>query len=237
MAAPPILILQPEQRQPPAYLGDWLARRGLNTCSLLLRSAADLPGPARLVRCSALIVLGTPIDDDEPPWRNALLDVLGAARSADRPVLALGGGAALLSVALGGHSQPAPAPVRGWFPVALHPQAARPPWIARFGTRLPPVFFWQTTTIQPPPTALTLFSGAHARCQAFADGRALALCFHPHLHAADYADWLHAADDRTPTSATLQPLAELTATGAARIAAQRHFADTCFETWLAMWAT
>jgi GMP synthase-like glutamine amidotransferase len=235
MTSLPILILQAEQRQAPAYLGDWLARRGLDTVTLLLRSAADLPRPAMLARCSGLILLGTHADGDEPPWRSALLPVIRALHSEGRPLLALGGGAGLLNAALGGQALPAPAPVRGWFPIALHPQAAQPPWIARFATQPPPVFFWQATSIRPPPTALTLYSGAHARCQGFAAGRALALRFHPHLQAADYADWLLAARDCPPTSATVQPLAELIAEGATRIGAQRRFADACFEAWLAMW--
>ena len=234
MMSGPILILQPERCQPPAYLGDWLARRGLDTFTLLLRSAADLPRPALLARCGGVIVLGTHTGDTEPPWRRALLELLRVLRNEDRPLLALGGGAALLSAALGGEVTPAPARVRGWFPIALHPQAAHPPWITRFATQPPPAFFWHNHTIGPPPTALALYSGAHARCQAFVDGRALALCFNPHLQPADYADWLLTARDWAPTSATVQPFAELMADGAARIGAQRRFADTCFEAWLAM---
>ncbi|MEX2479966.1 MAG: hypothetical protein WD928_03795 [Gammaproteobacteria bacterium] len=234
MITQPILILQPDHRHPPGYLGDWLARRGLQTMAVALRAdTTALPRAIRQAHRTPLVVLGAAPAADRPRWWASARDTLREAHAAGAPILALGSGAELVTEALGGTLSPTPNPVRGWFPLALHPQAARAPWLNALGATAPAAFLWQTHAVQPPCGAVTLYSGAHVRCQAFAAGSALVLCFHPHLNLADYDEWLGRSAQWAAPSATVQTAVELAACGKTRIDAQRRFADRCFDLWLA----
>lgn len=199
----------------------------------LRAGSAALPRAVRQARGDPLVVLGAAPAVDRPSWWTGARDWLGEAHAAGASILALGNGAELVTEALGGTLEPAPNPVRGWFPLALHPQAARAPWLHTLGASAPAAFVWQTRVVQPPAGAITLYSGAHARCQGYACGAAVVLCFHPHLNLADYDDWLLGSAPSAAASATVQSVAELAACGKTRIDAQRRFADRCFDLWLA----
>jgi len=228
----PILILTHDACQRPALLGDLIARASLSSIALHLRSVEDLPEPDLLASCGGLVVLDRP-PATEPGRVSASRELLAAWHARGRPLLGLGGGACLLTHALGGRVAPAPSPVRGWFRVGLHPQAACAPWLEALGAELPAVLQWHVDEFLPPPGARTLLRGAPASCQGWADGTTIALNPMLHADAALYGEWLAAWQAGPGTaSASWQTPAELAADSAARLAAQRSLSTRLLGVWL-----
>lgn len=233
MPARPILILTHDTRQRPALLGDLIARAGLSSIALHVGGIADLPDPRLLENCSGLVVLDRPTAND-PACAGASSRLVAAWHAQGRPLLGLGGGARLVTHALGGQVAPAPSPVRGWFRIGLHPQAACAPWLEMLGAEIPTVLQWHIDEFRPPPGASMLLRGAPAGCQGWKDGATMALNPLLHVDAALYADWLAAWQARPGTpSASWQTPAELAAGSAARLAAQRVLGTRLLGAWLA----
>ena len=232
MPARPILILTHDARQRPALLGDLIARAGLSSIALHVGGIADLPGLALLESCSGLVVLDRPPASD-PECAGAMDRLVASWQTQGRPLLGLGGGARLVTDALGGQVTPAPGPVRGWFRIGLHPHAACAPWLETLGAELPPALQWHADEFRPPPGATMLLRGAPAACQGWTKGATMAL--NPLLHAdtALYADWL--ADWQLEPGApgvSWQTPAELAAGSTARLAAQRVLSTRLLGVWL-----
>lgn len=232
MPAQPILILTHDAHQRPALLGDLIARAGLSSIALHVGGIADLPGLRLLESCGGLVVLDRPPAGD-PGCTGALSTLVAAWHAQGRPLLGLGGGARLVTDALGGEVVPAPSPVRGWFRIGLHPHAACAPWLETLGTDLPAVLQWHIDEFRPPAGATGLLRGAPAACQGWTDGATMALNPLLHADAALYADWLAAwqAGPGAP-SASWQTPAELAAASAARLAAQRVLSTRLLGAWL-----
>ncbi|MEQ8495455.1 MAG: hypothetical protein RLW61_03655 [Gammaproteobacteria bacterium] len=229
---PAILILAHDPRQRPALLGDLIARAGLASLCLAIDGPARLPSAHMVDGCHALVLLDAP-PASEVHCRDAELALVAALHAAGRPLLGLGTGAHTLTRALGGTVRPAPAAVRGWFRLGLHPQAARGAWLALLGTTLPHALQDFTDEFAPPPGALALLAGTPATCQGWAYGHSLAL--NPLLHADPglCAEWLEDWRD-TPLrpAAGCQSSDELAAGVTKHLPAQRVFATTLFGAWL-----
>jgi hypothetical protein len=230
MPRPPILILQAERARPPAAIADFLARRGHATIACLLRDAGDLPGPPLVARAGAVVVLDA--THDGAGWQDATLAWLGECRTRGRLLLGVGRGGELITRLLGG-TLAACEPVRGWFPLSLHPRAAATPWLDRLGPRLPHGLLWQDSTWHPPTDALPLLGAAPDACVAWAAPGALALRVHIETTAALYAAWL--------ARWTLQPdrpglnwqASASLAMATTAVAAQRTLAENLLDAWLA----
>src|SRR5690348_2224437 len=103
MSAPNVLVVQPDESDPPARLGDWLRAAG---AALDVRRAwidGDLPGS--LEGLDALIVLGGEmgaLDDGTHPWVADVRALLREAVSEEVPTLGVCLGAQLLAAANGG---------------------------------------------------------------------------------------------------------------------------------------
>ncbi|MBB4968235.1 GMP synthase-like glutamine amidotransferase [Saccharothrix violaceirubra] len=98
-----VLVVQPDETDPPARLGDWLADAGADP--VVLRPYAGDPVPDTLDGYRALVCLGGvmgALDDVAFPWLADLRRLLSHAVAKRVPVLAVCLGAQLLAVATGG---------------------------------------------------------------------------------------------------------------------------------------
>ena len=101
MAFPRLLVIQPDDLDPPARLADWLAGAGAEL-DVVRPAKAELP---ELAGYGGVVCLGGAMganDDLEYPWLADVRRLLAGAVTARLPVLAVCLGAQLLAVATGG---------------------------------------------------------------------------------------------------------------------------------------
>jgi GMP synthase (glutamine-hydrolysing) len=228
----PILVLTHDHRQRPALLGDLVARAGLASICLAVDGEDALPGARLLASCGALALIDAPRTEDAR-CAAAVQAIVARLHGDGRPLLGIGGGARTLTRALGGSIRPSPAPVRGWFRLALHPRAAQGTWLATLGATPPTTLQWHADEFLLPPGAQALLAGGPAACQGWASGRSLAL--NPLLHADPglCGEWLeHWRDEPGAPGAHWRSADELAAETARHLPAQRRFASTLLGAWL-----
>lgn len=232
MSTRSILIIQHERAHPPGYLGDFLARAGLTTLTILLRSDRDLPDEGMLAHVAGVVLLDASRGvlaardgcalDLEMAWIKRVL-------AAGIPILAQGFGAQLTALASGGEVV-AVAPTRGWYPL----NTATTP--ARLQALLPnPVsaFLWRDAAVVPAAGTRALFSDTRRQPLAHLAGNTLLLEFLPHVTPALYAAWLDGwRTECTPPSATAQTIAELDHAAQTHLRQSRLLADALYQYWL-----
>jgi GMP synthase-like glutamine amidotransferase len=99
---PRLLVIQPDEHDPPARLGEWLRGAGAELDIVL---PATQPLPAELGGYDGVVCLGGGMganDDAEHPWLADVRRLLAGAVTARIPTLAVCLGAQLLAVATGG---------------------------------------------------------------------------------------------------------------------------------------
>jgi GMP synthase-like glutamine amidotransferase len=157
------MVLQPDESDPVARLGDWLTEAGLD-----LDVVAE---PRPLTGYAGLIVLGGPQsanDDALAPARQLLRDAV----TAELPTLGICLGGQLLATAHGGHVQPSPdGPELGAQLIAKRAAAATDPLFGPLPIT-PDVLQWHFDSITAlPPGAIQLASSPTCEQQAFRLGR------------------------------------------------------------------
>ena len=176
MAAPKILVIQPDASDPVGPLGDWLTAAG---AQLDVRRAwvdGELPvGTDGTDGFDALIVLGGPMsagDDGGYPWLAAVRELLRAATSAELPTLGICLGAQLLALAHGGRVERNPlGPEYGAQLIAKRSAAAGDPLFGSLPIT-PDVIQWHTDAVTAlPPGARQLASSPGCEQQAYRLGR------------------------------------------------------------------
>ena len=181
-----IVILQPDPEVPAGILGTRLAERGAAVAAHELWQCTDLPESAST--CDGLVVLGgsaSALDGDQA----ALVAVLRSRLAADRPVLGLGLGAQLLTLALGGAVRPAAAPEFGYVDLVPTPLAAGDPVLRGIGAGLP-LMEWHEDGLELPEGAQPLAHCHRGRVLAFRCGPwAYGLQFHPGADVAIVRRW------------------------------------------------
>lgn len=182
----PVLILQHLSADGPAYLGHWLAQRGIPVD--VRNTEAGQPYPADLSGHAALAVLGGEMsaNDPLPSLRQAERLILDAM-ARGRPVLGHCLGGQLMARALGAQVVASPAPEIGWQPMQVLPGAAARAW---FGAPGPlHVFQWHYEAFELPPQAELLACSGACPHQAFAVGPHLAMQFHIEVDAEKIGRW------------------------------------------------
>lgn len=231
---PPVLILQHQANDGPAFLGTWLKRRAI---AFELRSGADGdPLPASIERHAALAVLGGAMSaNDELPMLRQAEGLIRDAVQRGRPVIGHCLGGQLMARALGGSVARAQKPEIGWHPVQWHPEA-----VAWFGTARgrSTVFQWHYDAFVPPPGARVLAHSAACPYQAFAIGPHLAMQFHVELDAAKLEDWVSVEDPEYDEAlarqvAGVQPRAAIRHRARWRLQAQQRLAAWAYVRWAA----
>lgn len=182
MRLPTALVVQNDQDDPPARLGDWLLDAGL--ASHVVTPYTGDPLPSDLDGYVALVVLGggmSAYDDEEVQWLADLKGLLRTAVAGQVPTLAVCIGAQLMTVALGGRVdvQAAEGPEIGPALVAKRDAAAADPLFEHVPFT-PDVVQWHHDGIaELPPGAVLLASSPRYPNQAYRVGpAAYALQFH-----------------------------------------------------------
>jgi GMP synthase-like glutamine amidotransferase len=166
-AFPRLLVIQPDELDPPARLGDWLTEAGAEL-DVVLPAAAALP---ELERYQGVVCLGGPMsagDDLDHPWLADIRRLLAGAVNQRRPVLAICLGAQLLAMASGGQVAVGESgPEVGPGLIAKRDLAWRDPLFAELPF-MPDVLQFHTDTITHLPTGAELLaSSARYPNQAF----------------------------------------------------------------------
>ncbi|WP_085315254.1 type 1 glutamine amidotransferase [Derxia lacustris] len=227
-----ILILQPARDDGPAYLGSWLAARGLAHEVLGLEDGAAVPASAAGLRGLAILGGYMSVGDDRPALR-ATEALIRDALARDVPIIGHCLGGQLIASALGAAVAPHAVPEIGWFPLAIADAPEARDW---FGdTRDALVYQWHYQSFALPPGAVPLAASPACAHQAFAVGSALAMQFHIELDAAKLDFWLAQSPDEIAASATvptIQPAAAQRATAARALAPSQALAARIYARWL-----
>jgi GMP synthase-like glutamine amidotransferase len=230
----PVLILQHLGSDGPAYLGTWLARRGV-ACEVF-DSESGHTYPADLAGYGALAILGGEMSAN---------DALASLRQAERlflQALALGVptlghclGGQLMARALGAPVTRAVLPEIGWQAVRVADSATAAAWFGPPGERQ--VFEWHYETFALPAGAELLASSAACANQAFALGPHLAMQFHVEADAEKIARWAHdadAQDDIAQCLPSVQGPATMRSGIGTHLHTQQSLADRIYTRWLAL---
>lgn len=185
----PVLILQHQPDDGPAYLATWLTAHGI---SFDLRKPPQDAVPESMRDHAALAVLGGAMsaNDDLPMLRAAERLICDAVRR-DRPVIGHCLGGQLMARALGGTVRRAQRPEIGWHAVEWLDEA--PDWFGATAAGAS-VFQWHFDAFEPPPGAVRLAFSDCCAHQAFSIGPHLAMQFHIELDEAKLAAWTDNVD-------------------------------------------
>lgn len=138
-----------------------------------------------------LIILGGPIsvnDAAEYPFIQAELELLTERLKADKPTLGICLGAQLIARALGANVYPGQHKEIGWSPIRLDEAGSRSALRHLVGDGVC-VLHWHGETFDLPEYAEHLASTGYYPNQAFSQGKALALQFHPEVTRRGLEQW------------------------------------------------
>ena len=188
----PVLILQHQIPERPAYLTTWLDRRGVHY--EIYNAGAGEDFPASIEPYAALAVMGGAMSANDALISNRQAEILILqAVLHDRPVIGHCLGGQLMSRALGGVVGASPQPEIGWQSIDYSPEPLTKHW---FGTDPTPVVIqWHYQSFSIPLGATPLASSRSCANQAWCMGPHLAMQFHIEMDE-DKARWW--ADDEDP---------------------------------------
>ena len=170
-----MLVLQLDPEAPPGLIPVVADRAGVRLT--VHDQAAARSAPDELVSAAGVIVLGSAAAPLEPDAR--ILAALAERVGRDLPVLAVGTGAQVLALALGGALRPGGSHEFGYVDLVPTDLAAADPVLQALGTGLP-VMEWHDEAIELPEPVEVLARCVRGRVQAFRHGRAVyGLRFHP----------------------------------------------------------
>ena len=186
----PVLILQHQVPERPAYLTTWLDQHGIEYETR--NAGAGDAFPATIEPYSALAVMGGGMsaNDDLISNRQAEILILQAMRL-DRPVIGHCLGGQLMTRALGGTVGPSPQPEIGWQRIDYDTDLLVEHWFGSDPT--PRVIQWHYEAFSVPQGAVRLATSSACPNQAWALGPHLAMQFHIEMDERKAQEW--AADE------------------------------------------
>lgn len=181
-----VLVVQHEPDGPPGLFGEHLARRGYDVDVLQVMQPgsthSDVPFPdPRAYDLVAPMGAVAGVYDHHliGSWIHREVEMLQVALDAEVPLFGICFGAQSITMALGGHVEPAPAYEVGWYTFDVeHPHIAPGPW-----------FTWHGDRCVLPPGANEL-ARTEMCTQVFRQGRAAGVQFHPEVTHAMVAGWM-----------------------------------------------
>ena len=206
-----VLVVRHDEEDSPGLVGDAFAALGAVVDTCLYPSEGRLPDPGRY---DHLVVLGSSASVYENrDWIVAEVDWLRGARL---PVLGICFGAQLLSAALGGGVERAPAYEIGWVTVDPVVAADAPRSETALGLAIGsgPWFQFHRDRCVLPGDA-HLLARNEIGVQAFTVGPHLGVQFHPEVDAAQLTRWIHNGARNAIVRAGLDPDALLEETARA----------------------
>ena len=187
----PVLILQHQVPERPAYLTTWLDQHRIayQTCN----AGAGQEFPSSIEPYSALAVMGGAMSANDPLVSNRQAEILILqAMRLNRPVIGHCLGAQLMTRALGGSVSASPQPEIGWQRIDWENDPLVTHW---FGLQpAPTVIHWHYEAFTVPAGATRLASSRACPNQAWALGPHLAMQFHIEMDAVKAQEWARDED-------------------------------------------
>jgi GMP synthase-like glutamine amidotransferase len=228
----PILILQHQTPERPAYLVTWLEQHSI---LYETRNAAIEDFPSSIESYEALAVMGGGMSANDSLISNRQAEVLILqAMRLNRPVIGHCLGGQLMTRALGGTIGTSIKPEIGWQPIAYNNNPLVEHWFGPNPT--PTVIQWHYEAFTVPPGATQLASSLACHNQAWALGNNLAMQFHIEIDAKKAEEWAHDEDpkwaDARKNYDTVQDSAAILAGIQLHLAQHQATADHIYCTWL-----
>lgn len=229
----PVLILQHQHADGPAYLASWLAERG-QPFELRNTEAGDaFPDSARGYRAMAVLGGSISVNDPLPPLRQAEALIRECVDSGI-PVLGHCLGGQLMARALGAPVGPSPAPEIGWQALQVHDDPEARHWFGDAGAHR--VMHWHYESFALPPGARWLARSAACPHQAFSLGPHLAMQFHIEVDRDKVLAWSEEVsaswDAAVGAHASVQTRQQMRDGLQAWLDAHQRLADRVFVTWM-----
>ena len=188
----PVLILQHQTPERPAYLATWLTQHGIPYETR--NAGSEQQFPASIEPYSALAVMGGGMSANDPLLSNRQAEILILqAMRLDRPVIGHCLGGQLMSRALGGTIGPSPQPEIGWQPIDYTDAPETQAWFGTSPTAT--VIQWHYESFSIPTGATRLAGSVSCPNQAWALGPHLAMQFHIEMDEVKAREW---AEDEDP---------------------------------------
>lgn len=229
----PVLILQHQIPERPAYLVTWLDQHKIPYQTR--NAGAGQEFPSSIEPYAALAVMGGGMSANDPLVSNRQAEILILqAMRLNRPVIGHCLGGQLMSRALGSTIGASPKPEIGWHEIDYAQDPLVEHW---FGTNpTPTVIQWHYESFGIPEGATLLASSPNCPNQAWALGPHLAMQFHIEMDEAKAREW--AADDDAVWNAalsiwpTVQNSQQILAGIEPHLAQHQATADHIYRTWL-----
>lgn len=194
---------------------------------------AGRPVPRSARAFSGLVFMGGPMSvNDDLPWINPALRLIGDAVRQDVPVLGHCLGGQLMARAFGGEVRRAAVKEIGWGEVRVSDNDLARDWLGE--TAAFEGFHWHGETFSIPPGGTRVLENAHCANQAFALGRHFGMQCHVEMTPEMIRDWVGGSADEIAESRTspgVQDPEEIPRDLERRTAALHAVADRIYDGW------
>lgn len=229
----PVLILQHQTPEWPAYLVTWLKQH--NIPYETYNAGCDQAFPASIEPYSAMAIMGGGMSANDPLVSNRQAEILVLqAVSKDRPVIGHCLGGQLMSRALGADITASPQPEIGWQPIEYESDPLVNHWFGSNPTAM--IMQWHYETFAVPTGATRLATSASCPNQAWCFGPHLAMQFHIEMDETKAQAW---AADEDPVWAAARTRYSSVQSGqdildgiAPYLAHHQTTADHIYTTWM-----
>ena len=230
----PVLILQHQTPERPAYLATWLQQHSIEYHTVNAGRGESFPASIEPYAALAVMGGGMSANDDLISNRQAEILILQAMRL-DRPVIGHCLGGQLMTRALGGSVTASPQPEIGWQPIAYSDCHLVQRW---FGTEpSDTVIQWHYEAFDVPSGAELLARSAACPVQAWALGPHLAMQFHIEMDAVKAEEWAQDPDPKWAQAlalhSTVQNSADIVNGIDLYMARHQRMANNIYQTWIA----
>jgi GMP synthase-like glutamine amidotransferase len=227
----PVAIFTHTECEPPGYLVNLL--RAIDYPFRLVCLHQGTNADFELENFSKLIFMGGPGNVAEPePWMLQEMDIIRQARKAGIAALGICLGAQLMSAALGGKIWQADSLEVGWHTVQLLDTAKSSAWFHGLDEQIT-VFQWHAHNFSAPQGTLEIATSECTPCQAFVDGKNLAIQFHLEMTVEIIQTLIEKyASDLEPASSCVQSSAQILQDIEQRCEQTFRVADILLKNWL-----
>lgn len=186
----PVLILQHQTPERPAYLTTWLKKHNINYVTV---NAEYQEFPSSINEYSALSVMGGAMSANDKLFSNRQAEILILqSMYKDIPVIGHCLGGQLMSKALGGKITKSYKPEIGWQPIQYVNSDLSYEWFGQNPTQN--VIHWHYESFSIPEGATLLASSQACTNQAFSIGKHLAMQFHIEIDRDKVFAWANDVD-------------------------------------------
>lgn len=189
----PVLILQHQTPERPAYLATWLEQHDIPYETRCAGAGEEFP--TSIEPYSALAVMGGGMSANDPLLSNRQAEILILqAMRLDRPVIGHCLGGQLMTRALGGTVALSPQPEIGWQPIEYEDEPLVTHWFGPNPTAT--VIQWHYDAFSIPVGAVRLAGSKNCSNQAWAMGPHLAMQFHIEMDETKVHNWVQDDDNK-----------------------------------------